>query len=344
MAYERQARAARPAERACRSFREPKFSTAMLHPLDPEEGKNKRTRAPGTVRGESAYLFVFPAVLFVLFLLVLPTISGIVISFQDLDPSHLRRWLSAPFVGLKNYRDVLGPASALSKSLWASLFATVAYTVLSVGAGFSLGMVGALLLNENFPGRGFARAFALIPWITPNVVSSYVWRMLLLRDTGPINALLLSLHVIHEKVYWLIGETALISAVIARVWTTWPFFAIMLLAALQAIPPELYEAGKVDGVNPWQSFWHITWPTIFPVARILLLLQFIWTMKDFNTIYVMYGATPPESVNLLPIMIYSFAFQSWDFGHGAAMSVLLMLAMVSICYFYIRYYIREQKG
>src|SRR5262249_13659376 len=146
------------------------------------------------------------------------------------------------------------------------------------------------------------------------------------RDNGLLNELIVNnLHLSSDRPFWLIGGNAFVSLVLVSIWQQWPFAFLMTMAGMQVIPEEIYQAAAVDGAGTWQQIRHVTLRMMRPVNAVLLLLLFLWTFREFNTPFVLFGPTPPESADLLTVHIYSSSFISWNFGLGAAMSVLLML-------------------
>lgn len=192
----------------------------------------------------------------------------------------------------------------------------------------------ALLLNGEFRGRNWFRTLFLVPFALPAYIEVITWNFMLQKDNGVVNTLLRDLHIANNPPFWLFGGNAFWSMVMAAVWRSWPFAFLFLLAGLQTISPELYEAASLDGASRWRQFRVITLPMLAPVNVVLLLVTFLWTFNDFNTPYVLFGASPPPSADLLSLHIYINSFSNWNFGLGSAMSgrLLLFLLIVSVVY------------
>jgi multiple sugar transport system permease protein len=194
-----------------------------------------------------------------------------------------------------------------------------------------------MLVNSEFRGRRWFRALFLIPYALPVYVAVIAWSFMLQQNNGAMNTLLVdNLHLLEERPFWLIGSNAFWSVVMTSLWRSWPFAFLMLLAGLQSIPAQLYEAASIDGASRWRRFRTITLPLLRPVNLVLLLVLFLWTFNEFNTPYVLFGQAPPAAADLLSLHIYVNSFVDWNFGLGAAMSVLLLLFLLVVSVIYIR--------
>jgi multiple sugar transport system permease protein len=279
------------------------------------------------------YLFIAPAVIFELLIHIIPMLVGIAISLIGLTLFYIHYWTQAPFIGLQNYKVALNFSGASGSALLHSFLITVGYTILVVGGAWVLGMIAALLMNGDFRGRGLFRTLFLIPFALPAYIEVITWSFMLQKDNGAVNALLSGLHVANPP-FWLVGTNAFWSMVMTAIWRSWPFAFLFLLAGLQTIPGDMYEAASLDGASKWRQFLAITLPMLKPVNVVLLLVTFLWTFNDFNTPFVLFGAAPPPSADLLSLHIYVNSFINWNFGLGSAMSVLLLifLFIVSLVY------------
>jgi multiple sugar transport system permease protein len=276
------------------------------------------------------YLLVAPALAFELLVHIIPLITGVGISFLQLNQYFIRNWTKAPWVGTKNYRlglDVNGP---IGSGLLHSFELSVAFTALVVGAVWAIGMFGAVLVNSEFRGHRLFRTLFLIPYAMPVYVSVIAWSFMLDRDNGAINALT------GHNPFWLLGTNAFWSVVMTTVWRLWPFAFLMTLAGMQNIPRELYEAAAVDGAGPFRQWRSITLPLLRPVTGVLILILFLWTFNEFNTPYVLFGQAPPSAADLLSLHIYVNSFVNLNFGLGSAMSVLLLAFLMGVSLVYIR--------
>ncbi|HFB39378.1 MAG TPA: sugar ABC transporter permease, partial [Oceanithermus sp.] len=232
------------------------------------------------------------------------------------------------WVGLANYAFMLQDAY-----WWISLKNTAVFTVVSVALETVLGLGIALVVNANFPGRGLMRTAMLIPWAIPTVVSAQMWRWMYNDVYGVVNDLLLRAHLIEKPLAWLADPHLVLPAIIAvDVWKTTPFMALLLLAGLQSIPEELYEAATVDGASPMQQFWFITLPLLVPALLVALIFRTLDALRVFDVIYVMSGVNP----STMSMSVYARQ-QLVDFGalgYGSALStgIFLVIALFVVLY------------
>ncbi|MFC1411642.1 carbohydrate ABC transporter permease [Streptacidiphilus sp. N1-12] len=282
------------------------------------------------------YLLLLPAVLFELLVHVIPMLVGIWISFERLTQFFIGDWGAAPGAGLSNYRFALDFDNAVGKALLHSFGITLAFTVLVVGLSWLLGTGAAVLLQDPFRGRGLLRTYFLVPYALPAYAAAITWEFMFQRDDGLVNHVLVhQLHLTAHAPFWLIGNNSFAALVITAVWRTWPFAFLVVTAGLQNIPGDLYEAAAIDGAGVWQRIRRITMPSLRPVNQVLVLVLFLWNFNDFNTPYVLFGNVAPPQANLLSLQIYDTSFQSWNFGSGSAMSVLLLLFLLVVTAIYL---------
>ncbi|MDT0528076.1 sugar ABC transporter permease [Micromonospora sp. DSM 115977] len=290
-----------------------------------------RRRSPGRRRSLLPYLLLAPAVVLELAVHVVPMLVGAWMSLRELTQFHIRDWSTAPFVGWENYRVVLDVDSAVGAQLLHSFGVTVGYTVASVGLSWVLGTTAAVLLQRPFRGRAVLRALFLTPYALPVYTAVITWSFLFQRDTGLVNHVLVDqLHLLDDRPFWLIGENSFVALLTVSVWRSWPFAFLCVMAGLQNIPGELYEAAAMDGAGFWRRLRSVTLPMLRPVNLVLVLVLFLWTFNDFNTPYVLFGGSAPEQANLLSLHIYRSSFKTWDFGAGSAMSVALLLFLLLV--------------
>jgi multiple sugar transport system permease protein len=291
------------------------------------------------------YVLIAPAVIFELVVHVIPMLLGVWISFVRLTQLTIRRWTSAPFAGVDNYRNGLNPNGPIGADLWGSLARTTAFAILVVVGSWLIGMLAAYLLNTEFRGRGVFRTFFLVPFAMPAFVTIIGWKFMFNKDTGAVNHLLVdNLHLMDDKPFWLIGSNAFWVSVIVAIWRLWPFAFLMLMAALQTVPEEVYEASRLEGASMWRQFRSITLPMIRPANAVVILVMGLWSFNEFNVPYVLFGQQPPDSAMLLSNLIYSNSFVSFNFGLGAAMSVLLLVFLLVLSVFYVRLTLRGNKN
>ncbi|SEH91155.1 MULTISPECIES: sugar ABC transporter permease [unclassified Leifsonia] len=292
------------------------------------------------------FLLLLPAILFELLIHVVPMLTGIWISFTQLTKFFIANWGEAPFVGFKNYTVALDFTSSIGSGLYKSFFVTVGFTILVVGLSWVLGMAAAVALQGRFRGRSFFRTLFLVPYALPLYAGIITWKFMFQKDTGAINHFLFdNLHLPGDKPFWLIGGNAFWSIVIVAIWRLWPFAFLMLMAGLQSIPTDVYEASAVDGAKPFRQWRAITLPMLRPVNAVLLLVMFLWTFNDFNTPYVLFGSTAqPAAGDLISFHIYNASFLTWNFGSGAAMSVLLLLFLLIVTGIYLIFVNRRNRN
>lgn len=217
-----------------------------------------------------------------------------------------------------------------------SLLLALVYTLGATVPAFVLGLVTALLLNKRFPGRRILRTLVLLPWAVPTVLAAIAFLWILDASYGVLNYVLKSLGIINENIAWLAStDTSMIAVIIPTVWKIYPFFTLIILAALQAVPGDLYEAASVDGAGSLRQFWSITWPVIRPACWLSLILQGLWTFREFDIIYPMTGGGPADSTNTLAIKVYNEAFNQFNMGFASALGILTMVVgAIAIIVFY----------
>ncbi len=241
---------------------------------------------------------------------------------------------SKVFVGLSNYGKLFQDSRFLN-----DLWNTVRFTVWSVGIETVFGLLVALMLNKKFKLRGLVRAAVLIPWAIPTVVSSQMWRWMYNDNYGIVNNLLLSLHIIKTPIVWLgFPSTAMPAIISVDIWKTTPFMILLILAGLQMIPEELYEAARIDGANVWQRFWSITFPMIRPTLGIALIFRTLDAMRVFDVVYVMTkGAANTETLSVYnQWTLFTRGFIAPYFGYGSAMSVMIFIFISVFAFFYVK--------
>jgi trehalose/maltose transport system permease protein len=223
------------------------------------------------------------------------------------------------FVGLQNYRDLLDDTVFRD-----SVVVTVKFTVITVSIELVLGMIMALAVNSGFRGRGAMRAMMLIPWAIPTVVAAQMWKWMLDDVFGVVNDGLLRVHVIDRPVAWISDPSTSLAAVcIVDIWKTTPFVALLLLAGLQVIPRELYEAGDVDGASKWSQFWRITLPLLLPTVFVVLIFRTLDALRVFDVFYVFFGSR--QDTQTMAIYTQNTIVAAGDVGYGAALSVAIFL-------------------
>lgn len=282
------------------------------------------------------YVLLAPAIVMELLIHIIPMLVGIWMSFVRLTKFFLANWSEAPWAGLGNYRLAVDLNSSIGVGLMKSFGVTLAFSVCALALSWGLGMAAAIALQQPFRGRGVVRTLFLVPYALPAYAGILTWNFMLQRDTGLVNHVLAdNLHLINDRPFWLLGGNAFASIVTVAVWRLWPFAFLTLMAGLQSIPTELYEAASVDGANNWRQWRSITLPSLRPVNLVLVLVLFLWTFSDFNTPYVLFGTAQPPAGDLVSFHIYNASFLTWNFGSGAAMSVILLLFLLVVTAAYL---------
>ncbi|MER7620928.1 sugar ABC transporter permease [Streptomyces sp. NPDC126503] len=290
------------------------------------------------------YLLLLPALLLELLVHLLPMLMGVTMSFRELTQFSIRNWSEAPWTGFDNFAVAIDFDAPVGQALLKSFLTTCLFTVLSVGLCWLLGTAAAIFLQEDFRGRGFLRTLFLVPYALPVYAAVITWAFMFQRDNGIIN------YVLHDQLgigdspaFWLIGDNSFWALLIVSVWKGWPFAFLTVMAGLQNVPRDMYEAAALDGAGVWKQIRHITLPSLRSVNQVLVLVLFLWTFNDFNTPFVLFGKAAPEAADLISLHIYQSSFQTWNFGTGSAMSVLLLLFLLVVTGVYLLLTTRGRK-
>src|SRR5437016_13223708 len=281
-----------------------------------------------------ALTLLLPTVALLGLFIAYPFIEGVRLSVTDAKvgiPGH--------FVGLQNFEKVWN-ASIFHVAVWNTCLYTAVTTVFKLALGLWL----ALLLNNNFKGKAFTRAFILLPFIIPTVLSTLAWKWMFDPTFSVINWGLFRLGLIEGRINWLGDpDLALISVMIVNVWRGVPFYAISLLAGLQTISPELHEAAAIDGANRFQRFWYVTWPLLLPVTMVVVLFSVIQTFADFQLVYVLTGGGPANATHLFATYAYQIGIGTGLLSEGAAISLAMFPALLLVVIFQL-WYIRRVEN
>jgi multiple sugar transport system permease protein len=274
-------------------------------------------------------LLLSPVVLVLLLFIATPIVQSVVLSLHQMI-SGLPD-LGTPFVGLDNYRELMrDPVARNAFRITAIFVGTTTFFELLFG------LLLALFINYRFPGRGALRACVLIPWAIPTVVSAQMWRFLFNDTYGTINFVLFGART-SQYIPWLaLPHSALAALIAADVWKTSSFAALLILAGLQVIPEELYQAARVDGAGVWRRFWHITFPLIRPAILVALLLRTIDAFRVFDLAFVMTQGGPADATNVLQLYGYKKMFVEGWMGYGAAISVAVFCIVLVLAITYVR--------
>ncbi|MGB5596223.1 MAG: sugar ABC transporter permease [Crocosphaera sp.] len=271
---------------------------------------------------KTGWLILIPALAVLAFVFAYPIGRAFWLS---LFTENLGTQLQPIFSGFTNYFRMLGDGR-----FWQAIWNTSVFTAISVFLELVLGMVVALVLNQAFLGRGIVRTISMIPWALPTAIMGLAWAWIFNDQYGVVNDILQRLGVINIEINWLGDPTlAMIALIIADVWKTTPFISIILLAGLQSVPKDLYEAHSLDGAKPWQSFYQITLPLIMPQILIALLFRFAQAFGIFDLVQVMTGGGPAGATETVSIYIYATVMRYLDFGYGAALVVITFMLLIA---------------
>jgi len=271
----------------------------------------------------TGWMLVIPAVLLLLLVYAFPILRAFWLGFFT---ENLSTNLQPEFSGLENYGRMVQDGR-----FWQSMGNTAIFTVFSLLFELILGLIIALALDQAFRGRGLVRTIAILPWALPTALIALAWRWIFNAEYGVWNDILLRLQIIGDPVNWL-GDPnwAMVSVIAADVWKTTSFVAILLLAGLQSISQDLYEAHSIDGATPWQSFRQITLPLIAPQIVIAMLFRFAQAFGIFDLIQVMTGGGPGGATEMVSIYIYATVMRYLDFGYGAALVAVTFLILILV--------------
>lgn len=266
------------------------------------------------------YLYVMPVLILLLIMYGYPLIKSIIMSLQDYK---LTSSGSAPFNDFANFKKMFSDTDFLLL-----LKNSLIYVIISVIAQFVLGLILALCLKTKFRGRGIYQSIVFLPWAFSSFVVGLMFRWSFNGEYGVVNDILMKMGIIKENVAWL-GTPGLSLAVviIAMIWMGIPFFGIMILAALQSVPDDIYEAADIDGCGMFRKFFSLTLPYIKPTIIMTVLLRTIWIFNSFDLIVIITGGGPVNYSQTLPSYMYSKAFASYDFGLASAFGVLLIVIL-----------------
>jgi multiple sugar transport system permease protein len=288
-------------------------------------GGTRTAAQQARLRQAARWVFLLPALAYVLFAFAIPVVYNLVLSFEQTSLATISH-LTAPLAGLSNYTTTLRNPVAQS-----AIVRTFSFTLLSLLFQFLIGFALALLFNLKFPLRRFARSLILVPWLLPLLVTGVIFKFLFQLQAGAVNQILLDLHLIHQPVGFEVSPGwAYLTVLITNIWIGVPFFTVLLYSALQDVPVELVEAARIDGAGAWQRLTRVTLPIIRPVIEVVFVLGFVFTVKVFDVVIGLTNGGPANSTQLIATWAYNLSFQEFDYGAGAALNtVLLVIALVA---------------
>jgi len=288
-----------------------------------------RRRHASMSPGWVPWLMLGPAIVVISGLILYPAGNALWLSVTS---TNLLNTAEQQFLGLDNFIEVFSSAE-----FYTALRNSAVWTVGNVFFQVVLGMIGALILNSRIRARGVIRGLVLVPWATPSVLVALMWMWMLDPNLGIINHLLQLVGLQNEAHAWLADPaTAMPTLMMVDVWQGVPFFAVMILAALQGVPGELLEAAKIDGANGWHTFWRVVLPLIMPTLLITIILRLIWTANYFDLILILTNGGPANATLTLPLLAYHTAYRGFDFGLAAALGVVQACILAVLIVFYVR--------
>ncbi|MBB3660247.1 multiple sugar transport system permease protein [Rhizobium sp. BK650] len=277
------------------------------------------------------YLYVAPATFLFCLLMLFPMLT--VLRYSLMDGAITKK--DASFVGLQNYVTIFK-----DPVFWQAVGQTLYFTIMSVIFHLLIGLAFALLLNSQRVDpliRSILRVLYILPWLFTAVIIAIIWR-LLLDPNGVVNSILMTLHIIDFKVEWFSSTTTALHALtFANIWAGYPLYMVSLLAGLQGIPKDLYEAAGIDGANEFQKFRYITIPQLTPIIISIALLDFIWTMQVFPLVWMTTGGGPIYATEVLSTYTYKLAFSSYEFSRASASAIFILITSMGATYFYIKH-------
>jgi multiple sugar transport system permease protein len=268
-----------------------------------------------------------PGGLLMTLIIVIPLLLAVWIALIDLDQYTLRRWLDAPFIGIKNFTEAF--SSGLLHSIWIS----VSFAVLSTLVTIPIGVAAAVVTQNAYRGRSLVRAVFLIPYVLPSFVVATVWRTMLQPD-GVVNNVLH--HVGIDGGLWLSGPKSYWTLILVEIWAAWPFIYLMTLAALQSVDNEVHEASAIDGATWWPKLRRVILPYLRGPVLLACLLATLNHINNFSLPFVLFGVPTPDAVNVLPALVYVTSFQSLRFGLSAAMAIVSLILIAIPLFVYLR--------
>lgn len=301
----------------------------MMEQIRSEDITSRVSSFPLKQKDWLPYAFVLPAVLVMSLISIYPAFTALRVSLFDMN---LLRLNAAEFIGLDNYVNLFRDEIFIG-----AMFRTLRWTVAIVAGQMALALPVALFLNLNFALRGVARTIVLLPYIIPSAVVAIIWIYMFDANFGVMNEILLRLGLIPSYLPWIADPTlSFIILVLAMIWWGMPFMAIMLLAALQSLDEQIFDAARIDGANVWQRFRYITLPQLMPTILVVLLLRTMWMSHHIDTIFLMTDGGPGIANYTMPIYSFMLTSTRFEVGYGSAVAVVLAIILLGAALGYIR--------
>jgi multiple sugar transport system permease protein len=287
----------------------------------------KRSRGSGRPLGDILlpYGLLLPILAFEIVLVIYPIFRGGVMAFQS-NHFGVTRW-----AGLDNFNEMLN-----DPTFWQSVEVTLKFTFSMVVVWLLLGLCVALLMNWSFKGRGLMRALLMLPWAIPDLPIIVTFSIMLDPNFGVVNRFASWIPGVHHQIFWLSDSNLAFIAIVGMVgWKGFPFYALILLSSLQAIPEDLYEAARVDGSSTIRAFWSITMPALVPTLSLLGVLAFIFSFQQFSLIYLTTGGGPGNDTSTLAVTIYNEAFEFFNYNYATALAIVALILAICATLVYV---------
>jgi multiple sugar transport system permease protein len=295
-----------------------------------------RRAASPTAPGPLGLALLAPALVLLLLVVAVPFLLSVDISFLHLTESNISRWIAAPWAGLENYSRAIVSQAVVGTTFLDSLFVSVVFSCLTTLIILPIGFVAALSCDASFRGRAIVRSLYLMPYVMPHVVTAILGRMLFSTGTGLVDETIGALHLGSREMTWLLGPNSFWAMLAVEVWSTWGLLYLLVLAGLQGIDRQMYEAAEIDGASRFQKLRSITLPSLRNLLALGIALSTMFHFANFTLAFVMFGTSPPSSAFVLPLNLYVTAFNTYNFGAASAGAVVMVLIVMIPVLIYIR--------
>lgn len=274
------------------------------------------------------YLLSAPLVIWVVFTLIYPLVQAVNLSFMNVGFVGSE----GSYVGLRNYVGILQ-----SKEFWSSFLKSSVWAGANVSLQVVFAFVMALILNQDFKGERFIRNWIVLPWVLPTIILAIMWRWILDPSFGILNFTLQRIGLTSSPILFLASkDNAMVTTIFINTWRWFPFFGIVILAALQTVPVQLYEAAEIDGASSLQKLFYITLPVILPVLKVIVLIGFLWAINIFDTIWLLTRGGPSDATTTLPIFVYDKGFQDFRISEASTVAVFMFILLLIFGLVYLR--------
>ena len=285
------------------------------------------------------YLYVAPALIYMLFFVGYPIVSNLILSLQDVTVTTLTAE-KKPWIGFQNYVELFQ-----DDVLKSSIINTLIFTLACLGIQFIIGMLLALFFNKKFSFAKPIRGILMMPWMIPITITALMFKFIFSSNVGILNQALQTLHMIDKPIDWLTQpHTAMFALIVANIWIGIPFNMILISTGLSTISEDLYESASIDGANRIQKFFKITLPLLRPAIESVLILGFIYTFKVFDLVYVMTNGGPVNSTHMLSTYSYKLSFEMFKYSKGAVVANILFVILLCVSLLYLKCVYSDEEG